>query len=187
MKEYCLLFGQEFKVPNAKLGWLPKILYRCADQLAAMLTYSSCVMVIRFDLRMNGYSENNKAMTTFWRRFGKKLKRKYAALKIGHLWVREQSKAKQQHYHVIVIVDKNIIHYSGTVTDAVIEVWNGMTGGQAHIPKNCYYVIKPNNWPLFEKVFKRVSYLAKVNTKGYRPAQTKDFGSSRLKKRLIKT
>jgi hypothetical protein len=177
-----------FEVPNGQLGWYPKIAFKFAEQLEVMLTYSPCVMVVRVDLRMNNYTEKNKVMTTFFRRFGKRLKRRYAALNLGHVWIREQAiDNSKQHYHLTIMVDKNLIHYSRTITDAVIEVWKGITGGQAHIPDNCYYVVKRGCWQSFADAFGRVCYLAKVSTKGSRPAQTKGLGSSRLKKRLIKT
>lgn len=181
VKPYCLINGNVFEVPYGYLGWYPKILYRFADQLEAMLTHSRCVMAVRFDLRMNGYSDSNVLMTIFWRRLRKKLKRRYANFKLGFVWVREKEKAKQQHYHVVALVSKDIVHYSGTITTAVIEVWKGITDTQAHIPKNCYYTVKENNWQSFEKPLKRVAYLAKSRGKGYKPDQTKDFGSSRIK------
>lgn len=179
-KPCCLIQGKLFEVPNGHLGWYPKILYRFVDQLEAMLTHSRCVMVVRFDLRMNGYSNSNVLMTIFWRRLRKKLKRRYANFKLGFVWVREKEKAKQQHYHVVVLVSKDIVHYSGTITTAVIDVWQSITDTQAHIPQNCYYTVKCEDWGSFIEPVKRVAYLAKSRGKGYKPDQTKDFGSSRI-------
>jgi hypothetical protein len=138
-------------------------------------------MAVRFDLRMNGYSDSNILMTTFWRRLRKKLRRKYANLKLGFIWVREQEKAKQQHYHVVALVNKDLIYFSNSITAAVILVWRSITDTQAHIPKNCYYTVKREDWPSFIEPVKRVAYLAKSRGKGYKPDQTKDFGSSRIK------
>lgn len=180
-KESCYIQGNLFEVPNGKLGWYPKMVYRFVDQLEVMLTHSRCVMAVRFDLRMTGYSESNKIMTIFWRRLGKRLGKKYGSLKLGYIWAREQERAKQQHYHVVMLVDKDTIHYSGIVTDAVIETWRRITDLQAHIPKNPYYIVKPDDWKSFSRVLERMTYLAKFRGKGYRPAQTKDFGSSRIK------
>lgn len=181
-KQYCLLQGCEFEVPNGQLGWYPKMVFRFVDQLEAMLTHSRCVMIIRADLHINGYTDKNKVLAMFWRRLGKRLKRKYASLEIGYIWVREQEKAKQQHYHVMLMVSKELIHYSGTVTSMIIDVWKGITGTQAHIPKNCYYTVKRDDRASFIEPVKRVCYLAKSRGKGYRPPQTKDFGSSKIKR-----
>lgn len=180
-KEFCYIQDRRFEVPNGKLGWYPKMVYRFVDQLEAMLTHSRCVMAVRFDLRMTGYSESNKIMTVFWRRLGKRLSKKYGGLKLGYMWVREQEKAKQQHYHVVILVDKEKIHFSNIVTKAVIKTWKRLTDIQAHIPKKPYYIIKPNDWLSFSDALKRVTYLAKFRGKGCRSAQTKDFGSSRIK------
>ncbi len=180
-KPYCLIHGKEFEVPNGHLGWYPKILYRFVDQLDAMLSSNRCVMVIRADLRLGFSTQDNKIMTTFWRRLSKTLKKRYPQLKLGYIWVREQERAKHQHYHIMIMVDKDLIHYSNTITTAIIKVWKNLSGSQAHIPKNCYYSVKRNDTDSFLKPVERASYLAKSRGKGYRSKQTKDYGSSRLR------
>ena len=180
-KTHCLVDGIVYQVANGHLGWYPKIQYRFIDQLTAMLSRYKCVMVVRADLRLGGYSEDNKIMTVFLRRLKKHLKRKYTDLEMGHLWVREQEKAKQQHYHIVLMVDKNLIHYSNTITEAVIYVWQRLQNSQAHIPKRPYYSVKQGDNDSIQQVLKRVSYLAKSRGKGYKNAQTKNFGSSRIK------
>lgn len=183
-KPYCLVKDRTFEVLDGHLGWYPKILYRFIDQLDAMLSHCRCVMVVRMDLHMGGYTDANKVMAIFRRRLLKKLKSKYVDLKLGYLWVREVERAKTQHYHVALMVDKDLIHYSYQITQAVVDVWKNMTNIQPHIPKHCYYTVKCGALDTYAELIKRISYLAKKRGKGYRASQAKDFGSSRITARL---
>ena len=64
------------------------------NQIDAMLSHHSKIHIIRFDLRVYQYIENNEKMTTFNRRLHKWLKRKYNLKRIGFMWSRETETAK---------------------------------------------------------------------------------------------
>jgi hypothetical protein len=59
--------------------------------------------------------------------------------------------------------------------------WEGLDPSNHHMPfgKNPSYFI--DNDEVFADAVYRISYLAKTRGKGYRPAQVKDYSTSRLK------
>lgn len=180
-KETFSYHGVVYPLPNGHLGWHRDILVACLNQLDAMLSHTSKVFVIRFDCHMGGYSEDNATIATFRRRLRKKLERHYPKLLVGYLWVRELEKAKSQHYHFVFLVDAERIPAANVVLDAATHVWKRLTDIHPHVPLNPYYLIKRGDSSRHADLIKRVSYLAKYRGKGYKPAQTKDYGASRIK------
>jgi len=169
------------EIPNGSLGWHRKIMKAGLGQIENMLEHTDKIFVIRLDCHPSGYSGDNSQLEVFLRRLKKKLRRHYPDLLLGHLWVREHEKAKNQHYHFVLMVDANRVPTSNVVTDAAIYVWERLTGIHPHIPKNPYYLVKRGCKQSIQDAAKRMSYLAKSRGKGYRPNQTKDYGSSRIK------
>lgn len=169
------------EILSGSLGWHRKIMLAGLGQIESLLTHTDSIFVIRMDCHPSGFSTDNSQIEVFIRRFKRKLRRRYPELLIGHLWVREHEKAKSQHYHFVLMVDANRIPSSNVVTDAAISVWEKLTGIHPHIPKSPYYLVKRGNKQSVQEAAKRMSYLAKSRGKGYRPDQTKDYGSSRVK------
>ena len=58
---------------------------------------------------MDEYSVNNRILFTFINRQKQWTEKTYKTKHIGHGWVREKS--KEQHYHVYLIIDGDIIYY----------------------------------------------------------------------------
>jgi predicted nuclease of restriction endonuclease-like RecB superfamily len=58
-------------------------------QVDPMLSHHSKMHIIRFDLRVYEYTENNGIITTFNRRLHKWLKRKYNLKHVGFILCRE--------------------------------------------------------------------------------------------------
>jgi hypothetical protein len=150
------------------------------NQVDAMLSYHSKVHIIRFDLRILDFTNTNEIMTVFNRRLHKWLKRKYDLKRIGFIWCRELETAKQQHYHYALMVDGHKINYPYEITNKVKELWRQLDGSE-YFPKNCYYNVKRDDYQTIQSAIWRISYLAKARGKGYKPDQTKNYGTSRIR------
>lgn len=150
------------------------------DQLEAVLTHYSQTLVLRFDIRLHYYSDDNKVITGIFERLLRFIKSTYKIKHVGYHWVREQEKSKQQHYHCVLILDANKIGYPYKLNEFIIEMGN--THNVAPwIPKNCYYRFKRNQTDIKQGAIWRISYLAKSRGKGYKPTQVKNYSSSRVK------
>lgn len=150
------------------------------DQLEAVLTHYSQVLVLRFDIRVHCYSDDNKVITDVFAGLLRFIKSAYKIKHVGYHWVREQEKSKQQHYHCVLILDANKIRYPHKLNEFIIEMGN--THNIAPwIPENCFYRFKRNQTDIKQGAIWRISYLAKARGKGYKPMQTKNHGSSRVR------
>jgi hypothetical protein len=150
------------------------------NQVDAMLSHHSKIHIIRFDLRVYEYTENNGIITAFNRRLHKWLKRKYNLKRVGFVWCRELETAKQQHYHYALMIDGHKVNYPIEVNSKVKELWRQLDGSE-YFPNNCYYNVKRDNYETIQSAIWRISYLAKARGKGYKPDQTKNYGTSRIK------
>ena len=103
----------------------------------------------------------------------------------GYHWTREQERAKKQHYHVVVILDANKVSYPSKINEFILEMGNTLAM-RPWIPENCFYRFKRNEHDKKQGAIWRMSYLAKARGKGYKPPQTKNHASSRVKPKQIK-
>jgi urease gamma subunit len=172
--------GNTWSVNSRGSGIVSHALKVMIGQTDAMLSYHSKIHVIRFDLRLYEYTENNIIITVFNRRLHRWLKRKYKLKRIAFIWCRELEKAKQQHYHYVLMLDGHKINFPQDITNKVKELWRQL-GGSEYFPDNCYYNIKRNDYKSIQDAIWRISYLAKARGKGHKPDQTKNYGTSRLK------
>jgi hypothetical protein len=175
--------GNTWWVNSKGSGLISHSLKVMINQIDAMLSHHSKIHIIRFDLRVYEYTENNAIITVFNRRLHKWLKRKYNLKRIGFMWCRELETAKQQHYHYALIIDGHKVNYPHELTNKVKEIWRQLDGSE-YFPKNCYYNVKRNDYDTIQTAIWRISYLAKARGKGYKPEQTKNHSTSRIK--LIK-
>ncbi|MDO7084017.1 inovirus-type Gp2 protein [Pseudocolwellia sp. AS88] len=154
------------------------------NQVDAILSHHSKIHIIRFDLRVYEYTENNGIMTVLNRRLHKWLKSKYDLKRIGFVWCRELETSKQQHYHYALMIDGHKVKYPITINEKVKEIWRQLDGSE-FFPKNCYYNIKRGDFKTIQAAIWRISYLAKARGKGYKPAQTKNYRTSLIKHRSV--
>ncbi len=154
------------------------------NQVNVILTHHSRVHLIRFDLRLYHYTDDNKIIVTFNKRLHKWLKRKYQVDKVGFAWCREQEKSEQQHYHYVVMINGHKVRHPHEILKKATEIWNEHLGGSLYTPKNCYYNLKRNDFDSIQPAIYRISYLAKAKGKGKKPAQTKNYGTSRMKSKV---
>ena len=169
-------------VNAAKSGLIVKLMRAILGQVEAMLSNHSRVMLIRFDLRMESYTPDNKIITVFNRRLFKWIKAQYGVSRIGFIWCRELERAKRQHYHYALMIDGAKVNYPNSITKKVIQIWSELSGS-AYVPKNCYYTLKRDCLESQQEAIYRISYLAKARGKGYKDAQAKNYGASRIKPR----
>lgn len=174
------LNGRTWYINARKSGVYTSMLKSMLGQLEAMMSYHSKLHVLRFDLRQYEYTETNERITTLNRRLFRWIKRHYKVKRIGFIWCREKEKSKNQHYHYVLMLDGHKIKQPNLILRKVDDIWTSLDGSSS-VPKNCYYNLKrddyfPISWAIF-----RISYLAKARGKGYRPPQTKDYNTSRIK------
>jgi hypothetical protein len=167
-------------VNSAGSGLLTDSIKAMINQVDAMLSHHSKIHLIRFDLRLYEHTQTNKIITVFNRKLFKWLKRKYNFKRIGFVWCRELEKAKQQHYHYALMLDGHKVNYPLDTTDKIKDIWQQLDGS-VYFPEHCYYNMKRNDYESIQAAIWRISYLAKARGKGHKSAQTKNYGTSRIK------
>jgi len=112
------------------------------------------------------------------------------------LWVREQSREKHQHYHIFFLVNGKVCQNEYAALSLAEHIWqlklglnpvehSGLVDFCNKSRDGLYQVngIKINKTDAdftlnYADAIYRISYLAKVNTKGYAPDHVKEYGSS---------
>jgi hypothetical protein len=164
---------------SQKYGVYKQTILAFIDQLDASIAIHKRVLVLRVDFRVNYYTDTNKKFSTFMKNIKQWIERNYDIYNIGYQWVREQETAKKQHYHLALILDGNKIQHPAKLNEVIKEKW--LSNGSIYKPDNGFYYIDKHNYQDERpKAIYRVSYMAKSRGKGARPAQTKDYYSSRL-------
>lgn len=170
--------GELLEINASKSGIYTPVLHRIIDQLDISLAKHRRVLVIRFDLHQKQFTDNNTAVTALRKRLTYQITKLYGKTELGYAWAREQEKAKAQHYHCAIWLDGNLVRYPAKLLKIIRVAWSGI-GGHVPVIKNPYYFI--DNQAARKDAIYRLSYLAKARGKGRRPAQTKDYQTSRLK------
>jgi hypothetical protein len=171
--------GEIIKIQQGKQGAYVEILNKMIEQLDCSIKIHKRVLVHRFDLHPNYYSDDNKVLSRFINRIKQEIFRKYGILNIGHGWAREQERSKKQHYHLVIFLDGNKIRHPKKLNTLIKAKWAAY-GHMPVISKPYKYIDKYNLKEARREVIYRISYLAKVRGKGYRDPQAKDYGSSKL-------
>ena len=165
---------------NLKQGCFLEILVRIKQQLDAMLSHHCKILVVRLDLHLEGYRPENELMSKFIRKVRKKMYAYYGFKRLGFIWVREQERAIQQHYHIAFFMDANKVRYPDkliSICERIAKAWELFL----FTPKNCYYLINRNDSKAYLKAFYRLSYLSKERGKGYKAKAANDYSASRIK------
>lgn len=168
-----------WRVNSKKSGLRVDILKRLLSQLTAMLERDSKVFMFRFELHTPEYTDNNRCITNLNRRLFKRIKRHYNS-QIGYVWVREMERAKKQHYHYALFLEGHRVRHPDTVQKWIQEIWRDYEG-TTHW--SGYKNLHREDENSIQRTAYWISYLAKPRGKGakYRPKQTKDYGTSKLK------
>ncbi|MFM5230817.1 inovirus-type Gp2 protein [Aeromonas media] len=170
--------GMAYPINSTKSGCYTLILQRIIEQVTSMVALYRRVLFVRLELHHQHPEPTSKRMSAFIESARKFVLRRYQTQHMGFLWVREQEKAKSQHYHLIMMLDGDKIRHPARLFEELSEIW-GRKGGTYWIPKNPFiFIDKPE---MVAKAVTRASYLAKGRGKGYRPDGVRDFGCSRIK------
>ena len=172
---------KDFLAINAdadKLCWV-EILVALHEQMSAMLSHHCKVLFVRFDLHLPSYTDTNKIMSDLMRKIKRWINQHYQTKRVGHLWVREQERAKQQHYHVILLIDGNKIRNPKRLLERIEEMAFLRNLHYAGVKKP-FIMIKRDDKQSFADAFYRGSYLAKQRGKGYQGRQCNNYSSSRI-------
>ena len=154
---------------------------------------------VRIDLRLPTHSntidlDSNKVCTRFVASLEAQIKadtkRKAREGKTPHpcniryIWAREQNTAHHQHYHCVLLFNKDRYHCTGKINGEsnnlftrIVKAWASAlslpldeTRQLAHLPQNAHYYLDVNNLNFtkdFHDLYYRLSYFAKINTKQY--------------------
>lgn len=181
------LAGEQLSINNGdgQYSCYIEILQTIGAQLNAMLSYHSKVLVFRFDLHIERYSRDNQQLSRFIEKIKRRIQSHYGAKRLGYIWVREHEKAKQQHYHIALFIDGNKVQHPGRLVHWIDKHWQDRGHPKPYTPKNCFDVVTRKNEVAKQRVFKRLSYLAKTRGKGYRDKAVNDYSSSRIKTKAM--
>ena len=164
---------------DEKYGVYPYMIEKIVEQLDTCIAIHKRVLVVRFDLHLREYSDDNHIISTFMTRQKQRIKRTYKTKDIGHAWAREIEKAKVQHYHVALFIDGDVIQNPSKLLRQIKAKW--FKHGHCYIPEQCfYYIDKHNMEDERAEAIERLSYLAKTRGKGYKDKQAKNYSTSRL-------
>ena len=180
-----------------------KILNEIEKQFEYADKTKSKVFFMRYDIRFpEGYDHaDNSVFREFQSKFMKNLSRQ--GLDPQYVAVREQSREKHQHYHVALLLDgqktRNIHNHIRTAE----RLWDKTLGlperdGGYGLIDDCTtsrtgekqvngVMLRPDDPERERKkddCFRRASYLAKTNTKGYAPKGQREVFASRIPKTL---
>ncbi|MFZ1388146.1 MAG: inovirus-type Gp2 protein [Thiolinea sp.] len=181
---FVQFLGKRYSILQGKQGVFSKIMHRLTEELSASIDLWGRVFALRFDLHHKDiYRENNQWLSQFFKNLKRRLEREYGMATIGYLWVREQEKAKAQHYHVVLFLDGNKIRHSSKINTIISDTWKAVNpSNHVAMPEKPFYFI--DNEETLTNAIERISYLAKVRGKGYRNRQVKDFYGSSLYKKV---
>jgi len=173
--------GQTLSInADHKLGCFVEMLERIKQQMDAMLSHHSRILIVRFDLHVNHYQPNNKLISDFVRKLRKKLKSEYKLSRLGYIWAREQERAKRQHYHFALIIDANKVRHPQKIIQIIETIWQKWLLPKPFTPKNCYYIVNRSDTQTYQAAYYRLSYAAKTRGKGYKSKAANDFSASRI-------
>lgn len=177
---YLPIGNRVYWVNGMNSGIYSDIAKKMINQVEVMLEYHSKLHLIRFDLHLYKLTENNELITKFNRILFRWLKQVYGLKRIGFIWCREMEKSKVQHYHYVLMLDGHKVRNPYSILPKIKDVWENQIQGFQYTPKNCYYNLYRNDYGSIQSAIWRISYLAKVKSKGCKLAQTKNYSTSRI-------
>ncbi|WP_082196123.1 YagK/YfjJ domain-containing protein [Catenovulum agarivorans] len=170
--------GELIPVNASGSGCYTNMLKKSFEQFDVGLDKWKRQILIMIELHQEHPTNDNKRMTIFRKRLMTRITAHYGITEIGYCWVREQEKAKAQHYHVALWVDGDKVKTSHIIAKFAREVWEDMGGFYSVNRRSFIYVDSPETRLQALHWF---SYLSKGRGKGYKDAQTNDYSTSRLK------
>lgn len=172
---------QIWKVMHFKQGANDTITEKGCNQLNQMLSKYSKVFVTRFDIRICLEIKNNELISKLIKKLRSQVKTKYRCL-MGFIWVREQTDScETPHYHCAIFLNGHKAWKPFGLGEIIDRICDSLLYLSPFYPKNNGYMVKRNNSKSIQRVIYRISYLAKNESKGNKPAGISDYQTSRLK------
>ena len=182
---YFQTAGQSFRINNnARLGCFVEILTDLYNQMSNLLSHHSKILFLRLDVRVYQYSKDNSLLSDWMRQLKRKLKAYFGFKRVGYLWVRELSRTKKQHYHLVLLLDGNKAQHPWNVIRIAEDVAYNCHMPKPYTPQKPYLKISRNDKENFGAAMYRGSYLAKTRTKQCEK-RIRSYGSSNIRPRGI--
>ena len=144
--------------------------------VAKVFNQSKKILVIRFDLHVKEYTEDNKVISLFNKEIENLIAREYSNLNAHIIWVREHGKSPKQHYHCAMLVDGQKVNHPGKLNKLIEDAWSKSSEGHFSLPDNCYYLWRYGDNHMLGAIIYRLSYMAKNITKKRFNPKTKRYG-----------
>jgi hypothetical protein len=199
-QDYIEHDGLIWRVNTKKSGMHTKPFKRWLDQLYAMFNKHSKVFAYRFDLSfptdslrsINDHTQFDK----FFTRLKKQLKNHYPSSLIGYAWAAEVETSKNQHYHVVLMLNGHEVQSPKWLQSRISRIWTEVGGSTPHWSRfyrlnRSELTISPESLLLSDKelieslelvgLVYQVSYLFKGRGKGYLQDGAHNYGHSRLR------
>lgn len=171
---------------TAKHGYYISRAHKMSEQLFAMLSHYSKVIVVRIDLSNPVQLQHNKRITDFMRRLSDRLSIHYKLNKIGYAWVRERKISENPHYHLAFFLDGHKVKSAHRIYEYASDIWNFMDG-RVWLPKRPQHLCFREDIQSIGDALHRLSYFWKACTQDSTKNNAKSFGTSRLKPKLNST
>lgn len=155
-----------------------------ADQFFAALDKHSRLVVARFDVTSYEDVESNESVGELIRRVKQWLRRTYRMRNVGHFWVREHSRDKGVHWHVLLFLDGNKVRTNFMLNDYVKNWWETRDLGLFSYPaQKSYHAVNRQEGETLNDCFYHASYLTKERSKGYVGHGCCSYGASKMRER----
>jgi len=177
-REVYIRNGKKYEILQGKEGVYQSMMNRTIDQVDACHEKWGRVFVLLFNLHQSESSPTSEHISRFRKNLERRITRRYGIKKIGFIWGRENNTAQGQHYHFAIFLDGRKVRHHANIQDMIDETWMAISGKKATKLRNPFYDIK--SWDSKKAALRRLSYICKVRTKGGRPSDSRDFGSSRI-------
>jgi hypothetical protein len=174
-------FGVAYPVNAlARSPLLQPILDAAIEQIEAMLSWHSKVLMIRLDSHGEEYGRDNRRFSDIVRAFKREVKAEYKLSRVGHIWVSEIETSKRAHYHLVLLVDGNKIRSPWRI-NKLWEKWNHRYLVSPWFPG--HMMIHRNDKTSIDQAVHWASYLAKARGKGYLQNFSKSYSVSHIFRR----
>lgn len=173
---------------DGEKGCYVEMLKAIDDQMSAMLSHHSKVLMVRLDVHVHERTADNKIMSDFVERMKRWASIKYKKnIRTGHVWCRELSSDKGLHYHLVLLFNGNAVesHYH-VLKKAQQIAEHHAHRGYRNVPHfdddPMHMMIKRGDEVSYNKAFRWASYLAKTRTKDskYRSDKGKNYSKSKI-------
>ena len=172
-----------------KSGCYVEILEAYIEQLVAMLSIHCKVLDVRFDIHLYEHTSDSEVMSKFLKPFRRWVEREYDS-ELGYLWVREHATVKNQHYHVVIMIDGNKAKSSYKIIERAkkiaeiqqLHIGRCSKDNKKAVKFKAHKMVNRGDLNAFNEVVYRNSYLAKERTKLHGKGKTaNNYSASRIK------